>query len=120
VTKELWHVDAPTMRAKPCFALVVVDGIVVEAPPIAKWAHGKRVGVVVHWYRQKGAKVYSTPCWDRYVEIDREVDGRWIAENLLVPGVMAYGATAQEAVRRCARLLCEVVEERQNEDGGKR
>jgi predicted RNase H-like HicB family nuclease len=32
------------------------------------------------------------------VQTDRETDGRWIAEIPEVPGAMAYGATAQEAV----------------------
>ena len=34
------------------------------------------------------------------VELDREKDGRWIAEVPKVPGAMAYGSTRQEAVRR--------------------
>jgi predicted RNase H-like HicB family nuclease len=32
------------------------------------------------------------------VETEREADGRWIAEIVDVPGVMAYGATEKEAV----------------------
>jgi predicted RNase H-like HicB family nuclease len=35
-----------------------------------------------------------------YIEIDREVDGRWIAEIPSVPGAMAYGTTADEAATR--------------------
>jgi hypothetical protein len=31
------------------------------------------------------------------IEIDREDDGRWIAEIPELPGVMAYGATQKEA-----------------------
>ena len=34
------------------------------------------------------------------IELDREGDGRWIAEVPKVPGAMAYGNTKQEAVRR--------------------
>lgn len=30
-------------------------------------------------------------------EIDRETDGRWIAEIPEVPGAMAYGSTKEEA-----------------------
>jgi predicted RNase H-like HicB family nuclease len=30
-------------------------------------------------------------------EIDRETDGRWIAEIPEIPGAMAYGATVEEA-----------------------
>lgn len=38
------------------------------------------------------------------VETDREEDGRWIAEIVDVPGVMAYGATEQEA-KAAAQVL---------------
>ncbi len=34
------------------------------------------------------------------IEFDRENDGRWIAEIPKLPGVMAYGKTKREAVRR--------------------
>lgn len=34
------------------------------------------------------------------VEFDREEDGRWIAEIPKLPGVMAYGTTKREALRR--------------------
>ena len=31
------------------------------------------------------------------IELERETDGRWIAEIPVLPGVMAYGATRTEA-----------------------
>ena len=31
------------------------------------------------------------------IEFDRETDGRWIAEIAELPGVLAYGATKDEA-----------------------
>ncbi len=34
------------------------------------------------------------------VEFDRENDGRWIAEIPKMPGVMAYGRTKKEALRK--------------------
>ena len=34
------------------------------------------------------------------IEFDREEDGRWIAEVPELPGVMAYGTTKKEAVRK--------------------
>ena len=34
------------------------------------------------------------------IEIEREEDGRWIAEVSDLPGVMAYGRTRQEAISR--------------------
>jgi hypothetical protein len=36
--------------------------------------------------------------------IDREINGRWIAEHPDLPGVMAYGSTQEEAVTRCYDL----------------
>lgn len=40
------------------------------------------------------------------VELDREVDGRWIAEVAAVPGALAYGSSLEEALRRA----CEVAQ----------
>ena len=39
------------------------------------------------------------------VEVSPETDGRWIAEVTEYPGVLAYGATPDEAAKRVA-LLC--------------
>jgi len=48
------------------------------------------------------------------VEFDREQDDRWIAEIPRLPGVMAYGATKQDALRHvraiALRTLADVVE----------
>ena len=43
------------------------------------------------------------------IEIDREADGRWIAEVADVPGALAYGATMEEARSRAAALACRVI-----------
>ena len=41
------------------------------------------------------------------VEFDREDDGRWLAEVLELPGVLAYGQTSDEAIARAQALaLC--------------
>lgn len=46
------------------------------------------------------------------IEIDREDDGRWIAEVLELPGVMCYGATREEAAGNSERLAIEVIADR--------
>jgi predicted RNase H-like HicB family nuclease len=43
------------------------------------------------------------------VEIEREEDGRWIAEIPALPGVMAYGKTQAEAVASVQALALRVV-----------
>ena len=45
-------------------------------------------------------------------ELDREDDGRFIAEILDIPGALAYGETEPEAVRRAAALAIRVVADR--------
>lgn len=49
------------------------------------------------------------------IEFDREDDRRWIAEIPKLPGVMAYGATKQEAARKvyviALRTLADSVEQ---------
>ncbi len=39
------------------------------------------------------------------LELERESDGRWIAEFTRFPGVMAYGSTEEEAMRNAAKIL---------------
>ena len=46
------------------------------------------------------------------VEIEREEDGRWIAEVLELPGVMAYGTTSEEAKAKVQALALRVVADR--------
>jgi predicted RNase H-like HicB family nuclease len=43
------------------------------------------------------------------IEIEREDDGRWIAEIPTLPGVMAYGDTETEAVRSVHALAFHVL-----------
>jgi predicted RNase H-like HicB family nuclease len=46
------------------------------------------------------------------VEIEQETDGRWIAEVVELPGVMAYGSTRDEALSRVQALALRVVADR--------
>jgi predicted RNase H-like HicB family nuclease len=46
------------------------------------------------------------------IEIEREADGRWIAEIRELPGMLAYGAIRQEAVARAKALAVRVLAER--------
>ncbi len=46
------------------------------------------------------------------VELEREDDGRWIAEVLELPGVMAYGTSSEEAKARVQALALRVVADR--------
>ena len=43
------------------------------------------------------------------IEFEMEVDGRWIADVPELPGVMAYGATQQEAKARVEALALRVL-----------
>ena len=46
------------------------------------------------------------------VEIEREDDGRWLADLVELPGVLAYGDTKQTALSRAQALALRVVAER--------
>ena len=46
------------------------------------------------------------------IEIEREEDGRWLAELPDLPGVLAYGATSAEAVARAKALGLRVLADR--------
>jgi predicted RNase H-like HicB family nuclease len=43
------------------------------------------------------------------IETERETDGRWIAEIVDVPGVLAYGATEKEAIASAQALAFRVL-----------
>ena len=46
------------------------------------------------------------------VVIEREEDGRWLAEVPDLPGVMAYGQTREEAVFKAEALALRVIADR--------
>jgi predicted RNase H-like HicB family nuclease len=46
------------------------------------------------------------------VEIEREDDGRWIAEVTDLPGVMTYGKTREEAIWKVKALALRVLADR--------
>ena len=46
------------------------------------------------------------------IQHEREDDGRWIAEVPELPGVLAYGASADEAMAKAEALALRVLAER--------
>jgi predicted RNase H-like HicB family nuclease len=46
------------------------------------------------------------------IVFDREEDGRWIAEIQALPGVLAYGASKQEAQSKVEALALRVIADR--------
>lgn len=58
------------------------------------------------------------PVMPLIIEVEREDDGRWIAEVLDLPGVMVYGQSREEAVARSKaltlRVLADQIEHRES------
>ena len=50
---ELWVVTL----SYAAYGLVVVDGRVVDAPPIVRWMMGKDIGRCAAWVRSKGGTI---------------------------------------------------------------
>lgn len=46
------------------------------------------------------------------VEYEREKDGRWLAEVVEMPGVLAYGSTSDEAIAKAQALALRVLADR--------
>lgn len=46
------------------------------------------------------------------VEFEQEDDGRWLAEVLELPGVLAYGQSSDEAIAKAQALALRVLAER--------
>lgn len=45
------------------------------------------------------------------LEIEQEADGRWLAEVTELPGVLAYGASSDEAMAKAEALTLRVLAE---------
>ena len=54
------------------------------------------------------------------VEVEQEQDGRWIAEVTALPGVLAYGASRDEAIKRAEALALRVTEDCQEHAADRR
>lgn len=59
---------------------------------------------------EKYHEVYAD-CQMALCEIEREDDGRWIGEIPHIPGVIAYGATVEEARAKAIALALRVIED---------
>ena len=46
------------------------------------------------------------------IEVEQEVDGRWIAEISEVPGAMAYGSSREESISRVKAIALRVLADR--------
>jgi predicted RNase H-like HicB family nuclease len=46
------------------------------------------------------------------IELEQEEDGRWIAEVLDLPGVLAYGQSREESIARVQALAFRVLADR--------
>lgn len=53
---------------------------------------------------------------DLIFECEQEEDGRWLADVPQLPGVMAYGATAVDAMAKAQILALRVIAERLEHD----
>ena len=53
------------------------------------------------------------------VEYEREDDGRWLAEVVNLPGVLAYGENSDEAIAKAQALALRVLADRLEHAEGK-
>ena len=88
-------------------AVIVAAGVVYQVAGRARDPHKRRI----HGRISIPAPAYNGGV-HLSIEIDREDDGRWIAEALELPGVMTYGQTREEAISNTERLAIEVIADR--------
>ena len=48
---------------------------------------------------------------DMNIEVEQEVNGRWIAEVPALPGALVYGTSLEEAIRKVEVLVLRVIAE---------
>jgi predicted RNase H-like HicB family nuclease len=51
------------------------------------------------------------------IELDREDDGRWIADIEAIPGALVYGSTREEAIAKVEALALRVIADRIEAEG---
>jgi predicted RNase H-like HicB family nuclease len=59
--------------------------------------------------------VLATRAWKEdfmLIELEREEDGRWIAEIPALPGAMAYGRSRSEALAKVEALVLRILADR--------
>ena len=74
-----------------------------------EYSHDGTGGV---WVKTVGGESSIMEVMQLVIELDREDDGRWIADVCKLPGVMCYGATRDEAIRNVELLAIEVIADR--------
>ncbi len=82
--------------------------------PVGGWLHTEAVADARPW---KGELVDAQRGWyitgvTFTIDLEREEDGRWIAEVLALPGVLCYGHDRDEAVACVQALALRVIAER--------
>jgi len=50
------------------------------------------------------------------IEVEQEIDGRWIAEVMDIPGVMVYGENPERAIAKAKALALRVLADRVEND----
>jgi predicted RNase H-like HicB family nuclease len=78
-------------------------------PPQQGQCHGSHGTKVIG---QHGVARGNNTSMNLTFETEQEDDGRWIAEVPELPGVLAYGATRQQAVIKAEALALRVLAER--------
>lgn len=61
---------------------------------------------------QQGSRRSLSDVYKMNIEIEREEDGRWIAEVPDLPGVMTYGQSREEAISKVEALALRVLADR--------
>ena len=83
----------------------------------AKWQHGRPLNEIVSHLVNRRRKMDIAMNFE--IECEREDDGRWLAEVPQLPGVLAYGDSANDAMAKAQILALRVLAERleHNETG---
>jgi predicted RNase H-like HicB family nuclease len=85
--------------------LNLVDGILASLFGFQHIKRGSRKKVV----NLRPLSGSAMPEQSYKIETEQETDGRWIAEVVNLPGVMAYGNTQQEAIANAEALAFRVI-----------
>ena len=84
-------------------------------PVLQKYGGWERWARFPRFAQGNGLRTFAATLGMKFtIEYEREEDGRWIAEIIELPGVMAYGKSPDEAMARAKALALDVISERQD------
>ena len=83
--------------------LIIAVGNITDSGSLAKYIRKQKAVTLI---------LYVSCTMNYTIELELELDGRWLAEVINLPGVLTYGDTREEAISKAQALALRVEAEK--------